>query len=194
MFDTLHASRAFGVDLHHLVSDDVDTHEEHPVANEPVPQGLDDLELPLRDMAGVPCLLVLAPQEEVTAIQRMYHVTTFVPPELVDSLLDGVLREVPLTYGRYDRSAWWSAVGIEQFRPLPGSTPTVGRAGQVERVPTVRLEFVIPHDPDLLERVLNRGLIANHPWEEPAVLVSTTHTTASNPDKLRPLDPRADRG
>jgi hypothetical protein len=125
-------------------------------------------------------LLVFCAQEEAMAIQRLYHVTTFVPPEHVDLLLDGVLREVPLTYGRYDRSAWWSAVGVEQFRPLPGSTPTVGRAGRVERVPTVRLEFVIPHDPVVLERVLNRGLIANHPWEEPAVLVATTHTTAGD--------------
>jgi hypothetical protein len=82
-------------------------------------------------------------------VHRIYRVTVFVPPGYVDSLLDGVVREVPLTYGQYDRSAWWSAAGVEQFRPLPGSTPTVGKPGQVERVPTVRLEFAIPRDPSL---------------------------------------------
>jgi hypothetical protein len=115
-------------------------------------------------------------------IRRLYRITTFVPPEHVDSLLDGVMREVPLTYGRYDRSAWWSAIGVEQFRPLPGSKPTVGRAGEVERVPTVRLEFAIPHDPVLLERVLSRGVIPNHPWEEPAIFVDESLATARHDD------------
>jgi hypothetical protein len=97
----------------------------------------------------------------------------------VEALLEGVERVVPLIYGRYDRSAWWSAVGVEQFRPMPGSTPTIGTEGHVERVPTVRLEFAIPHDPELLEMVLSRGVIASHPWEEPAVFVDESLATAS---------------
>ena len=113
-------------------------------------------------------------------VHRMYRVTIFVPPDYVDALLDGVVREVPLTYGQYDRSAWWSAPGVEQFRPLPGSTPTVGKPGQVERVPTVRLEFAIPRDPALLERVLSRGVIPNHPWQEPAIFVDDSLATASH--------------
>lgn len=113
------------------------------------------------------------------SLSRMYRITTFVPPDHVDQLLTGITREAPLTYGPYDRSAWWSSVGVEQFRPLPGSKPTVGRPGQVERVPTVRLEFAIPHDPELLDRVVNRGLVPNHPWEEPAVFVDEPLATAS---------------
>jgi hypothetical protein len=49
--------------------------------------------------------------------RKVYRVTTFVPPDRVDGPLDGIVREVPLEYGRYDCSAWWSAVGVEQFRP-----------------------------------------------------------------------------
>jgi hypothetical protein len=109
----------------------------------------------------------------------VYRITTFVPPEHLDSLLEGVEREVPLVFGPYDRSAWWSAVGVEQFRPLPGSNPTVGRTGHVERVPTVRVEFAIPRDRELLGRVLAHGVIANHPWEEPAVFVDEALATAS---------------
>jgi hypothetical protein len=111
--------------------------------------------------------------------RRIYRVTTFVPPEHLDAVLEGVEREVPLVYGRYDRSAWWSAVGVEQFRPLPGSTPTTGEVGRVERVATVRLEFAIPHDRELLERVLSRGLLPSHPWEEPAVCVDESLATAT---------------
>jgi len=113
-------------------------------------------------------------------LQRIYRVTTFVPPESVDTLLEGVEREVPLRYGLYDRAAWWSAVGVEQFRPLPGARPTFGEVGRTERVPTVRIEFVIPRDPELLTRVLSLGLIPNHPWQEPAIFVDETEVTLSH--------------
>jgi hypothetical protein len=133
-----------------------------------------------RRPARVIAVVFDAEREEAMRVHRMYRVTIFVPPDYVDSLLDGVVREVPLTYGQYDRSAWWSAVGVEQFRPLPGSTPTVGKPGQVERVPTVRLEFAIPRDPALLERVLSRGVRPNHPWQEPAIFVDDSLATASH--------------
>ena len=110
----------------------------------------------------------------------VYRVTTFVPPEHLGSVLEAVERQVPLVFGPYDRSAWWSAVGVEQFRPLAGASPAVGEVGRVERIPTVRLEFAIPRDPDLLEHVLRDGLIPSHPWEEPAIFVDESVATATN--------------
>jgi hypothetical protein len=108
-----------------------------------------------------------------------YRITTFVPPDHLESVLEGVERVVPLVFGRYESCAWWSSVGVEQFRPLPGATPTVGVPGRIERVPTVRLEFAIPRDVGLLERVLRDGIIANHPWEEPAVFVDESEASAT---------------
>jgi hypothetical protein len=114
-------------------------------------------------------------------LQPVFRVTTFVPPEHLDSLLEAVAGQASLTYGPYDMSAWWSAIGTEQFKPRPGAKPSVGEVGRVERVPTVRLEFVIPRDPDLLDRVLKLGLLANHPWQEPAVFIDESTVTISNP-------------
>lgn len=111
-------------------------------------------------------------RREVVRRDKVYHVTTFVPPDHVDRLLESVCRVVPLVYGPYSKSAWWSAVGTEQFEPQAGAAPAVGAAGQVERVPTVRLEIAIPADPELLERVLADGILAAHPWQTPAILVS----------------------
>lgn len=113
-------------------------------------------------------------------VNPIYRVTTFVPPESLDALLEGIEAQVPLRFGPYDRSAWWSVPGVEQFRPLPGATPTVGTVGSTERVPTVRLEFAIPRDPDLLDRVLTRGLVPSHPWQEPAVFVDESLASASH--------------
>jgi hypothetical protein len=114
-------------------------------------------------------------------LQQVYRVTIFVPPEHVDALPEGVEREVPLKYGLYDRAAWWSAVGVEQFRPLPGANPTFGEVGRTERVPTVRIEFAIPRDPVLLTRLLTRGLIPNHPRQEPAIFIDESQVAASHP-------------
>lgn len=111
----------------------------------------------------------------------VYRVTTFVPPEHLEALMEGIVREAPLTYGRYDHSAWWSSVGVEQYRPLPGANPTLGEVGRTQRVPTIRLEFAIPRDPELLERLLTRGLIPNHPWQEPAIFVDEVLARQSEP-------------
>ncbi len=79
-----------------------------------------------------------------------------------------------MRFGPYERWAWWSAPGVEQFRPVEGAKPTVGQVSRLERVPSVRLEFVLPLDPDVLDRVLTQGLVPSHPWEEPVVFVNET--------------------
>jgi hypothetical protein len=112
-------------------------------------------------------------------LRRAYLVTTFVPPAHVDAMIEALAAEVGLVFGPYDQSAWWSAPGVEQFRPLPGASPTTGSIGVTERVPTVRLEFAIPCDEDLLHRALEIGIRAHHPWQEPAVFVQETLTTAT---------------
>jgi hypothetical protein len=132
-------------------------------------------------VAGAPARVIAVVDERRNdAMRPVYRITTFVPPDNLDAVLAGVEREVPLVFGPYDRSAWWSAVGVEQFRPLPGATPTVGTPGQVERVATIRLEFAIPRDRQLFERVINRGVLANHPWEEPAIFVDEALVTATD--------------
>jgi kynurenine formamidase len=139
--------------------------------------------IPLTGGSGAPArviAVVFDPERKDAMLTRpVYRITTFVPPDHVDSLLEGVERVVPLVFGQYESCAWWSGLGVEQFRPLPGSTPTVGAPGRTERVPSVRLEFAIPRDPELLERVLSHGVIPNHPWEEPAVFIDESLATAS---------------
>jgi len=113
-------------------------------------------------------------------LKPVYRITTFVPLDRLETLLTGITSVVPLQYGRYDQAAWWSAEGVEQFRPLPGSNPSSGAQGQISRVASVRVEFIIPRDPLLLDKVLTLGLIPNHPWEEPAVFVDESNITMSH--------------
>jgi hypothetical protein len=113
-------------------------------------------------------------------LKEVYRLTTFVPPDHLDAVLAAVTGVDPLRYGPYDCSAWWGE-GTEQYRPLPGSNPTHGAVGGTERVPTVRLEFAIARDPDLLQRVLD-ALVAAHPWQEPAVFIDASIAKISNPE------------
>ena len=118
--------------------------------------------------------------ETSVLLQETYRITNFVPPEHVDAVMEAVIAEAPLSYGPYDKSAWWSGIGVEQFEPRPGANPTIGEIGKTERVPTVRLEFVIPRNAELLDRVLN-ALLKAHPWQEPATFIDTTMITVSHP-------------
>ena len=40
-------------------------------------------------------------------------------------------------------------------------------------VGSVKVEFSIPRDKDLLEKVITEGIVPNHPWEEPVIIVTT---------------------
>jgi hypothetical protein len=127
---------------------------------------------------------VASTPEEPGPYRPAYRITTFVPPDRVHAVLDAVTRVTPLIFGPYERSAWWSAVGTEQFRPLPDANPTVGRVGETERVPAIRLEFALPRDPDLLRRVVAEGVLPSHPWEEPAVFIDECLVTATRMHSL----------
>jgi hypothetical protein len=105
----------------------------------------------------------------------MYRITVFVPPAQLLDVQNGIVGVDALRDGHYDQVMWTSAPGQEQFRPLPGAEPGAGRIGELSRLPSVRLEFVLPRDPLLLERVLRDGVRAHHPWESPAIFVDEIH-------------------
>jgi hypothetical protein len=105
------------------------------------------------------------------AMVRVYRVVTFVPTDYLEQVLESVLRIDALTYSQYDRLAWWSSEGTEQFRPLAEAQPTVGSSGEVARVRSIRLELSIARDLALLERIVEEGIRPQHPWKEPVIVV-----------------------
>ncbi|MCD7100026.1 hypothetical protein [Stenotrophomonas sp. MMGLT7] len=104
-------------------------------------------------------------------LEPVYRITVFVPPEHLERLKRGILAVDPLGAGHYDQVMWTAAPGEEQFRPLAGADPALGRIGEVARAPSVRLEFAIARDRQLLQRMIEQGIHAHHPWEVPAVFV-----------------------
>jgi dinuclear metal center YbgI/SA1388 family protein len=104
------------------------------------------------------------------AEEGLDKVVVFVPQDAVEAVLDAMASAGAGRLGDYERAAFASE-GIGTFRPLPGANPTVGRVGDIERVPEARLETVVP-----ASRVaaVVAAMRAAHPYEEPAFDVLLT--------------------
>ncbi len=89
-----------------------------------------------------------------------------------DRILDAVMAVNPLAYGRYQRNASVSAVGIETAQPMAGSTTTThveGFApGTTDTYPMVELKISIERDTAMLNRVMSAILHVHH-YEEPVI-------------------------
>jgi len=117
-------------------------------------------------------------------LRDVYRLTVFVPTEYLEQLLESIISVVPLRFGDYDEVLWFSAPGIEQFRPLPGANPTLGEAMKRTRHPSTKVEFSIDRDEQLLEKVIEDGIRPGHPWEEPVIFIAEMKIPLRS--KLRP--------
>jgi hypothetical protein len=88
----------------------------------------------------------------------------FVPASAVDAVRDALFSAGAGRIGSYERCSWYTE-GTGTFLGGEGTRPAVGKAGQEEREPELRLETIYPdeaHDSVLV------ALRSAHPYEEPA--------------------------
>lgn len=111
--------------------------------------------------------------------------------EDVDKILDAVMEVHPLKYGRYQRNASISAIGIETSQPEEGSTTTTHVenyvAGATESYPMVELKLSIERDTSVLEKVMD-VIHYVHCYEEPVIFLRENWVSraAYNPDNTNP--------
>ncbi|WP_413792455.1 MULTISPECIES: NGG1p interacting factor NIF3 [unclassified Pseudomonas] len=94
----------------------------------------------------------------------MYKLCFFVPASHVDEVKNAVFAGGGGRIGDYDHCAW-QVLGLGQFRPLDGSQPFIGEAGQVEQVEEWKVELVVA---DELIGAVVQALKQSHPYETPA--------------------------
>ncbi len=107
-------------------------------------------------------------QDSTFRLIPAYIVSVNVPSENAAKVLRQVTDAYPLQYGDYDQVAFRSATGVEQYRPLKGST--AGEQSKISETPTTRITFAIPEDTAVLKKVVAAIRVA-HPYEEPVVQV-----------------------
>ena len=94
----------------------------------------------------------------------MYKMCYFVPETHVEKTKQALFDAGAGRIGDYDSCAW-QCLGRGQFRPLEGSDPFLGHAGEIEVVDEYKVELVCA---DELIKDAVAALKQAHPYEEPA--------------------------
>ncbi len=94
----------------------------------------------------------------------MYKLVFFVPETECEKVKSAVLSTGAGKIGHYDQCSW-QVLGEGQFRPLQGSSPSIGVHGEKELVREYRVELVCE---DRLIADAVAALKRTHPYEEPA--------------------------
>jgi len=117
-------------------------------------------------------------------VVEVYHFRVLVSGGYEAELLHSIEKVVPLTYGNYDRVAWVSSPGMEQYRVLSGADPispddkiVIAAEDDLSKIKCVAIEFSIPRDDALMQSVIEDGIYPVHPWDEPVVSVYPGHET-----------------
>jgi hypothetical protein len=98
------------------------------------------------------------------AVPELDTLVFFVPVDETDRVLKAVFAAGGGRFGHYADCAFVSP-GTGQFRPLPGSAPSVGTIGELTQVEENRVELVLPR---ASRAAVVAALLAAHPYEQPA--------------------------
>ena len=105
-----------------------------------------------------------------------YRLVVFIPKDNLDQFIKAIQDAIPSFIGNYDRVMWWNDPNIEygtgQFRPLEGANPTEGIIGETERIEDIRIEFLVPHDTEKIDEMIETTIRPAHPFEEPVIYVT----------------------
>jgi hypothetical protein len=94
----------------------------------------------------------------------VYKLAFFVPASHVEVVKAAVFAAGGGRIGGYEHCAW-QILGQGQFRPMAGSQPFLGQAGEVEQVEEWKVELVVADE--LIQQVVT-ALKHSHPYETPA--------------------------
>jgi dinuclear metal center YbgI/SA1388 family protein len=150
------ATTAKGRVLHRLLTSGIALYVAHTNADVAAP-GVSDA------LAETLLLHDLRPLQPLAG-EAQDKLVTFVPAEAVDPILDALADAGAGVIGDYRRCAFLGQ-GTGTFLPGPGTSPTVGEPGRVERAAEIRLEMVLPRR---RRAAVVRALLDRHPYEEPA--------------------------
>ena len=94
----------------------------------------------------------------------MLKLTFYVPVDSCEAVKNALFDVGVGRIGNYDRCSF-ETLGTGQFRALEGANPTIGKVGDVEKIPEVRVEMVME---DHILSVAVKALKNSHPYETPA--------------------------
>jgi len=119
---------------------------------------------------------------------RELKIQTYLPEEDVAKTLKAITEIVSLQVGSYENVAFHSQPGVQKFRPIKGSH--LGDSSEVFGFSVVELTFSIPHDEEVLKKVIDR-IFEVHIAEEPVIYIeeiwstrAVSYSEKSNPNRF----------
>lgn len=94
----------------------------------------------------------------------MIHISFYVPVKDAEKVKNAMFQAGGGKIGNYD-SCSFETKGTGQFRPLPGSHPTIGSECKIETVEELKIDMVCE---DHLVKDVVAALKKSHPYETPA--------------------------
>ncbi len=142
--------------VHDLISNRIALHTCHTNADSP-PLGVSEsMALAL----GLTDLRPLAP-DTADPVDKWI---VFVPNDSADQVATAMHAAGAGQVGEYDL-AQFQSTGTGSFRPLAGSSPTIGKVGTIEHVPETRIEMIADRR---LRDFVRTAMLNAHPYEEAA--------------------------
>ena len=105
------------------------------------------------------------------SLVSIYRVTVFVPSTELRAVIDGIKAVHALGDDYYDSVLWFLHDAREEFRARAGAQPTRGAIDELHTEQVSMLVFALPRERALLDKVLEEGVRAHHPWEKPGVFI-----------------------
>lgn len=121
--------------------------------------------------------------------ETTWKIAVYAPVDSGETLIDALSDAGAGVIGQYRRCAF-TAEGMGTFYGGEGSKPVVGKPGQIERVPEVKIEMTVPgHRKPAVEKALRIA----HPYEEPAFDWVPLADSAGQPaGRIGRLEPKHD--
>lgn len=114
----------------------------------------------LANLLGLKDLQVLQPNWR----EKYFKLVVFVPEGYEDKVREALGSAGAGWIGMYSDCSF-QLLGTGTFKPLEGTSPFIGKKGQLEKVQEYRLETIVPNE--LLNQVIDK-MHAAHPYEEVA--------------------------
>lgn len=114
----------------------------------------------LAERLGLTEVDLLFPNKE----EKLYKLVVFVPSGYEDSVREAMCSAGAGCIGRYS-DCTFQLSGTGTFRPLAGTSPFIGKIGELEKVLETRIETIVPESK--IDAVV-RAMLGAHPYEEVA--------------------------
>lgn len=97
----------------------------------------------------------------------MYKLEFYVPENYCEEVKKAVFAAGAGSLGNYSQCCW-QTLGMGQFLPMNASNPFIGKPGELEKVPEIKVEMICE------EKFIRNAVAALkkvHPYEDPAYSV-----------------------